>query len=632
MQIKVEKITNECNKSYIYFAHPWTDYVDQKIWDYLQNSRHLIEPEVYKILDTDLLVSIIDEMDDDITNKVFCCFSHLEDIPNVEWVTSFEKKTECVQFGDRNTIVLDFAQICNIVQVILDCQLANEDMLAKYELIRNECAKIMGEEIAYSEAYDQAVNDLIDLEELSDFEITYSIVNRNISDILFCKGHLDGAFHYCSRAVAFKHLKKDPCYVRKDSIFSNINNIEILKMVLFRETGLFLAAHEAHHIELRRELDALAWHDRKQIPMGLFKRLFDWFVMCKGEFLNDLWHRFGRNPEKRGRKIVEDLYEAFSNNQKGCNIIDVFKESILAWGKVDYDFDIMKMTDSEYAEFIEIISECYCDIMALYNLMNVKNAESFRDVCSNITTIIRILIIQETNKIVDELIGYMYGKNDQINSLGIFRIQLFCIAIINEITSKQSEFIQKFNLHYDINWNDPSRSFSEVDSWEPLMLGIFKFPATHEDYADFIEEMQGIIDEMHEYYYKSMIYEIFHVYEHGFICDECNSVYIKSEGIKIAVGDYETGVLVTNIPSIMLNENIVDAKKAGEYYLNRDKKVDVDGNCIIDTAPLSKIARIVRCNQLVDLFRVVRTEVPKELFDNIKMVKRYENGENTYNE
>jgi len=49
------------------------------------------------------------------------------------------------------------------------------------------------------------------------------------------------------------------------------------------------------------------------------------------------------------------------------------------------------------------------------------------------------------------------------------------------------------------------------------MLGVFKFPAAHKDYADFVEEIQGIIDEMHEYYYKPMIFEIFYVYEHRFI-------------------------------------------------------------------------------------------------------------------
>lgn len=632
MQVDAEKFANECNRTYIYFAHPWTYYADKSIFDYLQNSRHLTEPDVYEILDIDSLLEIIDEIDDDIKNFVFRCYSHLEDIPNVEWITSFEKKTECIQFGDKNTIILDFAEICNIVEIILDCQLANEDMLAKYELIRNECAKIVGKEIAFSEAYDRVVNDLIDLEELSDSKITYSIVNRNISDILFCKGHFDGAFHYCSRAAAFSHLKKGPSYLRANSLLSNINNVEILKKVLFWETGVFLAAHEAYHIELHREFDTLTCHDRYQIPSGLFKRLFDWFVMYKGEFMNDLWYRFGRSTEKRGQRIIEELYEVFSNNQKGCNIIDVFKDSILAWGKIDYNFDIMNMTDSEYEKFIEIISECYCDVMALYNLLNVKNAKSFRDVCSNITTIIRILIIQETNKIVDELMGYMYGKSNQINSMSIFRLQLFCVAITNEITFNQSDYLQKFSFHNDIDWNDPSKSFSEVNFWEPLMLGIFKFPATHKDYADFFEEIQGIIDEMHEYYYKPMIYEVFHVYEHGFICDECNSVYIKSEGIKIAEGDYETGVLVTNLPSIMLNENIFDAIKAGKYYLDRDKKVDDFGHCIIDTAPLSKIARIVRIDQLVELFKIVRKEVPKELLDNLEMVHRYESEENTYNE
>ena len=365
MQIYSEKFENECNKDYIYFAHLWSDYLDKRIFDYLQNSRHLTKPDIYMILDEDLLLEVIDIIHDSIENIVFRRCLHPEDIPNIEWITSFEKRTECVQFGDNNTIILDFAEICNIVQVILDCQLANEDVLAKYELIRNECAKSIGKEIVFSRAYTVVIENLIDLEKLSDSEITYSIVNRNISDILFCKGHIDGAFHYCSRAVSFNHLKRGSSYVRENSFFLDISNLETIKKVFFLETGMFLAAHEAHHIELRREFDTLTSHDRKRIPRGLFERLFNWFAAYSEKPLTDLWYRFGQSAEKRGQEIIEDLYKTFSNNQEACNIIDAFKDCILAWGKVDYNFNVLKMTDSEYAEFIEIISECYCDIMML---------------------------------------------------------------------------------------------------------------------------------------------------------------------------------------------------------------------------------------------------------------------------
>ena len=86
------------------------------------------------------------------------------------------------------------------------------------------------------------------------------------------------------------------------------------------------------------------------------------------------------------------------------------------------------------------------------------------------------------------------------------------------------------------------------------------------------------------------------------------------------------------IPSIIINENFIDAAKAGKFYLNRDKKIDDLEDYIIDTAPLSKIARIVRIDQLVELFERIHTKIPKELLDHLHMVHQYENEEKIYNE
>ena len=139
--------------------------------------------------------------------------------------------------------------------------------------------------------------------------------------------------------------------------------------------------------------------------------------------------------------------------------------------------------------------------------------------------------------------------------------------------------------------------------------------------VDFYEEMFGAIDVIHEYYYTATIYEVFHVYQNGFICNECSSVYIKSEGENIDIDDYDNGVLVTNLPSIIVNSNIGDTKKAGKFYLQEGKKIADDGKCIVATAPLSEIAKIVRIDQLTELFEMVRLTESKELFDSFEMVQ-----------
>ena len=167
-----------------------------------------------------------------------------------------------------------------------------------------------------------------------------------------------------------------------------------------------------------------------------------------------------------------------------------------------------------------------------------------------------------------------------------------------------------------------SETFSEKEKMEPLMLGIFKSfvkEVKEEDFREFYKEMFATIDIIHEYYYEPIVYEVFHVYQNGFVCKECNSVYVKSEGIKLEPYDYEQGALVTDLSSIIVNNNIKATRDAGRFYLNKNKKFDAYGNCIVDIAPLTKIARVMRINQLKDLFANVRKIDSKEFLDSIKI-------------
>lgn len=637
MKLPTDKDLDFDDESFYYFAHPWINYSDKKIHDYLKNNRHLTNPEVYEIFKGDVSFNLVNKIGEDMSNIFSHCYSMIEDIPNVKWITSFEKNTECIQFDNKNTIVLDFAQISEITEASLNCQFANEDLIAKYDFIQKECAKILGKEFAFSKDYDTIVNDIIDIETLSNTRITYALVNRNISDVLFCNGCLDGAFHYCSRATAFQYKKATNCYIRPDSFFGDSKIVGLFAENSFYETSIFLTAHEAHHIELRRQFSELPSYDRWNIPNGLFERLFNWFVIY-GELadflLNDIWHRFGFLIEERCQKIIDDLREAFSCDSKGSKVIDACEESILAWGNFKFDFDITKMTDDEYNDFLNVISECYCDIMALYDLLNAENAQSFVEVSSIIGAVIRIMTIQETNYIANELIKYMNGKINKIHSINILRLQLFFFAVINESMVDDLERHTKFSFHNNIDWINPSEAFSKAGIIEPLLLGIFKScseDSKKSDFQNFYQEMFGDIDSIHEYYYKPTIFEIFHVYQDGFVCDECNSVYIKSKGIKLSTDDYENGFLVTNLPSIIINNNIKDTKDSGIFYQTRDKKTDEYGQCITDTAPLSKIARIMRTKQLSELFASVRTTDCKELFDKLKIVDS-NSEENTKNE
>lgn len=628
MKIGTDEKINHKDNITVRFENPWEDYADKKLKDYLQNNRHLIEPEVYLILDDKILSDIIKKIEIDIKDIFLHCYFNEEDIPNVKWITSFERRNECIKFDHRNTIILDFAQICDMTQVYLNCQLANEDMLAKYEFVRNEYAKLVGREIAFSESYDRVIEELIGVDGFSNTRITYALVNRNISDILFCNGYLDGAFHYCSRATFFFH-KKPEAYIRPDSSFFISGYEKVYEMVFFRQASIFMAAHEAHHIELHKKLDNFTYDRRHHVPNGLFERIYNWLIVYgsnETSLLNDMWHRFGQLLEKRSRKIVDDLYEAFSGDSNGYRIIDECKDSILAWGSFDFNFDINKMDEVEYAFFIDSVSECYCDVMALFDLLDAENVENFSGICIAIGTILNVMVIQETRHIADELIGYMNGKENVIHSINILRLQLFFFAIINESMIDKLENRVKMKFHNEMNWS----GFTEMEKMEPLMLGIFKTYAkdkTDSDFRDFYTQMFAGIDIIHQFYYQPTIYELFHVYKNGFICDECNSVYVKSEGIELTEKDYENGILVTNLSSIISLNNIDDVKAAGLFYLNKERKVDEHGKCIVDTASLSRIARIARMNQIVELFKNVRMTESKQLFDNLEMIQPYINEE-----
>ena len=64
--------TAKCSDEHIYFAHPWTDYADEMIQEYLQNNRHLTQPNIYEILNDKILYDRIEQMEEKFIEILAC--------------------------------------------------------------------------------------------------------------------------------------------------------------------------------------------------------------------------------------------------------------------------------------------------------------------------------------------------------------------------------------------------------------------------------------------------------------------------------------------------------------------------------------------------------------------------------
>ena len=611
-----------------YIAYPWCTYSSDEIRDYLKNTRHIISSNTLSAIKCDFLDKtenfslkewrklvkelvnkcevcsaeklreIFDGLEENFEMKAndttkffssvetkydevvkdFKAFYHIielfddltecakeiykrcgldKEMASIKWVSDLEKTSEYLTIDGEKTIILSYSQICDFTKVIISASLTNEDSLERFK--RPELVELLEKEDP-NEFIKWTIANGIDPEDFLKYayerEIDYEIIIKDIyaimADVLFVHEYYDAAFHYIEQSnILYRREQKIRVREKQYNLFKK-GGITAWKAVLMRESGIFLMAHEIHHMELEREGNVR------------LKQLATWYfgVMGIGEQENDnIWNLVVKGINERSHLIIQELTEGIGNDKVAYELLNACKTEIVSWTHFYNIYsEIQKRIDNkdeEIGDIGQIIEESYCDFMALYDILEAENDCKLEDVFFAIDTIIRILTIQETNHMATQMIGFLEGKVKHIKPRHISRIQLFVSCVINEMYT-----IEKGR---DID--------SEFRKYVPLFNVFLKF-ADESDFKkklnDGIECILEGLDEVHEFYYKSVIYTMFHMYQDGYITKDFKGMYIKKEkgkeqctGVVIAeaVGNAFThDELVANVQLAMKQEQMKNPK------------------------------------------------------------------------
>lgn len=611
-----------------YIAYPWCTYSSDEIRDYLKNTRHIISSNTLSAIKCDFLDKtenfslkewrklvkelvnkcevcsseklreIFDGLEENFEVKAndttkffssvetkydevvkdFKAFYHIielfddltecakeiykrcgldKEMASIKWVSDLEKTSEYLTIDGEKTIILSYSQICDFTKVIISASLTNEDSLGRFK--RPELVEFLEKEDP-NEFIKWTIANGIDPEDFLKYayerEIDYEIIIKDIyaimADVLFVHEYYDAAFHYIEQSnILYRREQKIRVREKQYNLFKK-GGITAWKAVLMRESGIFLMAHEIHHMELEREGNVR------------LKQLATWYfgVMGIGEQENDnIWNSVVKGINERSHLIIQELTEGIGNDKVAYELLNACKTEIVSWTHFYNIYsEIQKRIDNEDEEIGDIgqiIEESYCDFMALYDILEAENDCKLEDVFFAIDTIIRILTIQETNHMATQMIGFLEGKVKHIKPRHISRIQLFVSCVINEMYT-----IEKGR---DID--------SEFRKYVPLFNVFLKF-ADESDFKkklnDGIECILEGLDEVHEFYYKSVIYTVFHMYQDGYITKDFKGMYIKKEKGKEqctgvvsaeAVGNAFThDELVANVQLAMKQEQMKNPK------------------------------------------------------------------------
>lgn len=611
-----------------YIAYPWCTYSSDEIRDYLKNTRHIISSNTLSAIKCDFLDKtenfslkewrklvkelvnkcevcsaeklreIFDGLEENFEVKAndttkffssvetkydevvkdFKAFYHIielfddltecakeiykrcgldKEMASIKWVSDLEKTSEYLTIDGEKTIILSYSQICDFTKVIISASLTNEDSLGRFK--RPELVELLEKEDP-NEFIKWTIANGIDPEDFLKYayerEIDYEIIIKDIyaimADVLFVHEYYDAAFHYIEQSnILYRREQKIRVREKQYNLFKK-GGITAWKVVLMRESGIFLMAHEIHHMELEREGNVR------------LKQLATWYfgVMGIGEQENDnIWNSVVKGINERSHLIIQELTEGIGNDKVAYELLNACKTEIVSWTHFYNIYsEIQKRIDNEDEEIGDIgqiIEESYCDFMALYDILEAENDCKLEDVFFAIDTIIRILTIQETNHMATQMIGFLEGKVKHIKPRHISRIQLFVSCVINEMYT-----IEKGR---DID--------SEFRKYVPLFNVFLKF-ADESDFKkklnDGIECILEGLDEVHEFYYKSVIYTVFHMYQDGYITKDFKGMYIKKEkgkeqctGVVIAEAvdnAFTHDELVANVQLAMKQEQMKNPK------------------------------------------------------------------------
>lgn len=322
-------------------------------------------------------------------------------------------------------------------------------------------------------------------------------------------------------------------------------------------------SHEIHHVEFQNI-------DNKQYNIFL-----EWLFVGMNLFgdEDESWKSYAFEICNRSHLIIDELLEGLGYDFEAKSLLDACKPEILAWTKfynINDDIYVNELSENESKQIIE---ESYCDYMAIYDILEDERPHDVNELIGIFCTIIEIMLIQETNNTAKQMLEFIEGKIDSISQKHITRLQFVIRAILNDFSILISE-------------NNGIKIDDETLNSMPR-FDVFKY-FINEDNLEFklyngINTIFSRLNEIHEFYYKSVIYTFFHIYQDGYITKSFDGIYLKSmeRNSKAYTAIVNANIICNSMTHIDLIKNINDnirgekLKYPGCSFLNMNQLLKI---------------------------------------------------------
>ncbi len=500
------------------------------------------------------LISIFDELAIS-AEQIFLRYG-IKNIEYVKWITDLEKNSEFIEIDGKKLIILSYSQISDFVKIILANMemkdvaiMHNRGIVSATQLEKVSADKNIIQWIQTIELDTDKIQNTI-LDNDYDYKIILREIYKVMADLCFTYGYYDAAFHYITQSNEIKKHTSD---------FSN----DLLGRLLIKRSALFLMSHEIHHVEFQN------------IDNNQYNIFLEWLFVGMNLFgdEDESWKSYAFEICNRSHLIIDELLEGLGYDFEAKSLLDACKPEILAWTKfynINDDIYVNELSENESKQIIE---ESYCDYMAIYDILEDERPHDVNELIGIFCTIIEIMLIQETNNTAKQMLEFIEGKIDSISQKHITRLQFVIRAILNDFSILISE-------------NNGIKIDDETLNSMPR-FDVFKY-FINEDDLEFklyngINTIFSKLNEIHEFYYKSVIYTFFHIYQDGYITKSFDGIYLKSmeRNSKAYTAIVNANIICNSMTHIDLIKNISDnirgekLKYPGCSFLNMNQLLKI---------------------------------------------------------
>lgn len=359
--------------------------------------------------------NLIKEISDTISSIMRKSQFESTDIPRLKFINTTERKSKYIAIHDKHFILVDLHQVIECVWGLEVASAIDDDVLLTISGARGN-----------KKDYDISMSKFM-------YSSNQNIIKAwifncySLADICFSKGYVDAAV---KNLLAAKWMRED---IHCDNWYATLSLRPLINIA--NNIGSFIYLHELTHYFIEHNKNNLSKSEEYIKLIELIR------VSYESGILNQEWDKLAKrySSENYSETIeIEEIFSEFKISERYPKLLELLIENIFSWKKLSFDSNDWDL----YSE------ELICDIIALNAI--ISNNPNDYDI---ISFIIKLLLMQETASLQNNLLMYVTGQQVCINSQNIKRAQLILSALIvdyNEYRNQQ-EWDSIFNyLDYDV--------------------------------------------------------------------------------------------------------------------------------------------------------------------------------------